>query len=80
MLVAEPLQCIPLRALWYDMVEGQCIDIGAFALGTGVISILTDWIALALPIRLVLQLHVSKAKKWQLVGVFMLGGLYVCVS
>lgn len=44
----------------------------------GIINIVTDWWILALPVPVVMGLHMEKRTKWSICALFMLGG-FVCV-
>lgn len=44
---------------------------------TGAVEVLIDSIVLALPIRMVMGLQLSRKRKLSIVFVFLLGGLYV---
>lgn len=76
-ILATVLQCIPLSNLWKPRSKGPlgCIDFGTAVLTVGFINIVTDITILSLPIRPVWSLQMSKSHKWQVVVVFLLGGL-----
>ncbi|KAI1139363.1 hypothetical protein F5Y05DRAFT_412463 [Hypoxylon sp. FL0543] len=74
-------QCRPISHMWDPLVEEQfCINYGISLLVSGVINIATDLTILAMPIPMVLRLHVSKQKKWLLIFTFAMGGSACLVS
>ena len=72
------LECIPLQALWNPTVTSpRCINFNAWIVTHGTFSVVTDWIVLLMPIPLVWKLKMARTRKIQVMGIFMLGGLYV---
>ncbi len=49
-IIANSLMCVPLPKLWNPSIPGSCIDIGAFFISTGAISIAFDAALLLIPI------------------------------
>ena len=74
-IITLALACIPLRAVWDLTVGGRCMNLDTIYLGNSVHSTALDAIILALPVPMLLRLHVGKAQKFGLLGVFALGGL-----
>ena len=72
-------QCSPPWAAWdlalFASGQAQCIAYGKFIIGYEITNILLDVAILALPIRAVWTLQMSKARKTILGGIFALGGL-----
>ena len=56
-------------------MKGKCINFTAVVLAAGVINVVTDFTILILPMPVLWNLKVSKARKRMTMGTFMLGGL-----
>jgi hypothetical protein len=67
--------CIPFDSFWNRLKPGKCLNFNIYALAIGVIEVVLDAVTLALPLRVVLGLHVPTHKKVALTGIFLLGGL-----
>jgi hypothetical protein len=75
--------CQPLQYFWtrYDgRSEGTCIDLGTFFAAFSVFNVSLDVFLLALPIPMVLKLHMSARKKLIVCALMLLGILYVFLS
>ncbi|KAI9045241.1 uncharacterized protein KD926_009655 [Aspergillus affinis] len=70
------LQCIPLSDLWTG--GSSCINTEPPFTGLAVVNIVTDVLILALPVKPVMNLNMKSARKVQVLGIFLLGGV-VCV-
>ncbi|RAK90255.1 hypothetical protein BO79DRAFT_253672 [Aspergillus costaricaensis CBS 115574] len=70
------LQCIPLSDLWTGGLS--CINTEPPFTGLAIVNIFTDVAILTLPVKPVLNLHMPKTQKVQVLGIFLLGGV-VCV-
>lgn len=75
--VAGALICIPASKFWDQSVEGACLDPYKFYYGLQVPNILSDFIILVMPMKVVWSLPIAKSQKALLCGVFLIGGLYV---
>lgn len=79
--VVSWVQCKPYSYFWNQYVDptaqGSCINIGAFFIGNGVASVVTDFLILLTPIPMVWSLHMPVEKRLSILGIFALGGLYV---
>ena len=73
--LASLTQCIPLAHYWDPEVPGTCANQLAFVIAMGIVTVITDFIVLALPIFPLLRLQVSKTRRVQLIIVFLFGGL-----
>lgn len=71
------IQCIPVRKAWDITIEGGCVDISIFFICQRATNLVTDLILPALPIKVVLGLNASIAKRLSLVFGFCMGGLSV---
>lgn len=76
--VATVFNCIPVQYNWIGLVlEGRCFNFNVFWMVTGSVEVVIDTVVLALPVRMVLGLQVSRKQKASIVLVFLLGSLYV---
>jgi len=76
--IATILNCIPLEYNWISIGDPQhCINYNIFWMVTGSIEVLMDVIILALPVRMVLKLQLTRKRKILVLLIFLLGGLYV---
>ncbi|KAI0839478.1 hypothetical protein F5Y06DRAFT_23125 [Hypoxylon sp. FL0890] len=68
-------QCTPIEFNWDTTIPGgHCIDIGALALVTSILNVLTDVAILVLPLPLVWKLKVTPRRRLGLIILFGLGG------
>lgn len=70
-------QCVPVEAIWYTNLERRCVNISADYIAMGTINIVTDVVILCLPMPQLWRLQMSRTHKMQLMGMFLLGSLYV---
>lgn len=70
------LQCVPLAALWDKNVKGWCMGSGTVFVSTGVLTIACDSLILLLPVKIVLSLQTTIARKIALLGILCFGVLY----
>jgi hypothetical protein len=74
--VATCAQCTPFTYLWDKSIPGgRCFDTVAFAYSSSVPNIVTDLVVVFLPIRTVLELKVSTARKIGLMLIFLTGSV-----
>ena len=78
-LVAETLQCTPKDhdVSLTSIYTGPCVNIQALDTSLLATNVLTDIIVLVMPCPIILKLKLPRRKKMQLLGIFMIGGLYV---
>ena len=74
---ASLIQCLPLNYIWDRSVKGYCLDIPLAATILAVFNVLTDVIILVMPMPMLWKLQMKKREKLQIMGMFLLGGLYV---
>ena len=78
-LVANDLvfafQCTPVRKAWQLEIPGHCINPLTTVRVVQIFNVILDVVILALPVSAVLHLHLSTARKFGVVAVFLLGGL-----
>lgn len=68
--------CIPFRKMWDPTIPGGCINLAQFYYGLQIPNIVTDAVIIAMPMKMVANLHISKTRKTVLSGIFALGILY----
>lgn len=69
------LQCVPLESLWNPTVTGRCIDIILVFILLGALNAATDAAILVLPLPELWKLNMTPKRKYQIVGIFLTGGL-----
>lgn len=75
--IATLLNCRPLKYSWIGLSwEQYCFNYNIFWMVTGVVEVIIDIVILALPVRIVLQLQLSQKRRFSIMLVFLLGGLY----
>ncbi|TKA50093.1 hypothetical protein B0A49_12119, partial [Cryomyces minteri] len=68
------------QTFWDKTIRDKhCVNSAAFWISYSVLNIATDLFILALPIRQIVGLHLPRADKLALLGVFLLGA-FVCVT
>lgn len=67
--------CIPISGFWNKSIPAKCISTRDFDLQYAIINISLDAIILALPVKMVLGLQLSKPQKMAFVLLFLMGGL-----
>ncbi|KAF7936256.1 uncharacterized protein EAE98_002475 [Botrytis deweyae] len=65
--------CVPLDKLWNPMLAGKCVDQNKACGSTGIAHIIIDLIILSLPMPVIWQLRMAKARKLQISFIFALG-------
>jgi hypothetical protein len=72
-------QCSPVNAYWNMLGQPPaCHKSQQLVLGYELTNFFVDIIILCIPIRTIKELQLSPAKKATTLGIFLLGGLYVC--
>lgn len=70
------VSCIPIDRLWIGPTAGgYCFDFNIYWMCMGAVEIVIDTLLLILPVRMVLNLQLSKQQRFLVVGIFALGGL-----
>ncbi|KAI1262867.1 hypothetical protein F5Y18DRAFT_396519 [Xylariaceae sp. FL1019] len=77
--VADLLNCIPIKWTWLNSHDDPqyCFSYTIFWLVSGITEALIDIIILAMPIQIVISLHLKTSRKVAIGGVFLLGSLVV---
>ena len=78
-IVISSATCIPFEKLWMPTIPGGCINLPKLYYGSQIPNIITDAIILMMPVKVVWNLHVSKTRKYLLLGIFALGLLYAAL-
>jgi hypothetical protein len=69
-------QCTPITYNWDNTVKGgHCIKEGVFYISSACVTIITDFLVLAIPLWIVMGLRMAKRLKIAVVAVFFLGGM-----
>lgn len=70
-------QCRPMAGAWDPKiyVRAKCIKLNLEWVNMASFNVLTDLVTLCLPLPLVWRLQIDKERKFQLLGVFLLGSL-----
>lgn len=72
-MIGNFIICIPFDSFWHRERPVKCLNFNLYALLVGVVEVILDTLTLALPIRVVFSLHISRYKKLGLMGIFFLG-------
>ena len=67
--------CSPIDHAWSTLTKSSCLNMDTIWVVGGSLNAITDIAALCLPMPLLWHLHVTKGKRLELIGVFLLGGL-----
>lgn len=72
-------QCVPMSIIWSPpgTVSGYCIKVEPALLVSASMNVLTDVVMFSLPIKKLWALRVDSKQRFQLIAIFLLGGLYV---
>jgi hypothetical protein len=79
--IATIISCLPIDRLWMGpSAGGYCFDFNIFWMAMGAVELVVDIFILLLPVNVILGLRMSKQQRVLLVGIFLLGGLYVSIA
>ncbi|GJC78097.1 hypothetical protein ColLi_00935 [Colletotrichum liriopes] len=56
-------ECSPVASIWDRTLDGQCIDLNAVTLASAILSIVEDFVILAMPIQQLKKLQLTRKKK-----------------
>ncbi|MCJ1433539.1 hypothetical protein MMC27_002902 [Xylographa pallens] len=73
-------QCVPIQSFWQQKIARHCFLQDQFYLAVAVLSLVSDFLILVMPMPLVWALHTSKQRKIGLSLVFLLGGCVCIIS
>ena len=70
-------QCSPISGVWDPAVHARakCIPLHVVTVSMASMNVLTDITTLCLPLPLIWRLQIDRARKFQLVAIFLLGSL-----
>lgn len=74
-MFAAIFPCNPVQSAWDISIPGECIDRPALYQATAILGAITDLMVLAVPIPIVVKLHVPLKHKIALIGAFSVGGM-----
>lgn len=79
--IVAGFQCRPHQYFWLQLFDptakGKCINLGHFYIANGALSAAIDFLILLSPIPIITRLHMPLSQKVPVIGIFLLGGLYV---
>ena len=81
-VVIIAMQCVPMSIIWSPpgTVKGFCIKVEPALLVSASMNVFTDLIMFGLPIKKLWALRVDSRQRFQLLAIFLLGGLYVLLQ
>lgn len=69
-------QCTPITYNWDNTVKGgHCIKEDVFYISSACVTIITDFLVLAIPLWIVMGLRMAKRLKIAVIAIFFLGGM-----
>lgn len=71
------LNCMPVARFWDDSIEGYCLNKKALWFSNSAIHIFTDILIMVYPMPVLNKLQLPRRQKIALIGIFLLGILYV---
>jgi len=75
--LADNLICLPIEHNWNPAIPARCGNKQLVAIIPPIPWIITDLVILLMPVTMVWKLHLPVLQRVGLVGLFLLGGLYV---
>lgn len=76
-ILVSVFQCTPIARAWDTRIPGTCINLKGSFIGNAVPNVITDILILCLPVRVVWGLHASITHRLSVIGIFLLGSLFV---
>ena len=77
LVIAAIFQCRPISGAWDPTIKADCIQIKLVLMSIGGLNVLTDLFLLIAPLPQLWKLHIRNDTKYQLIGIFSIGGLSV---
>lgn len=77
MVITTIFQCRPVKKVWDQTTQGDCIDIRKVWIVMASMNVLTDFLLLCLPLPQLWGLQMRRGTKLQLIGIFSIGSLSV---
>ena len=75
---ANLLTCVPVTLSIYHPVGSKCVNVTMVTWVLGTSGVITDFIIMVIPWPLVWRLQMPTRQKFAVIGMFLLGALYVC--
>ncbi|OJJ34696.1 hypothetical protein ASPWEDRAFT_112184 [Aspergillus wentii DTO 134E9] len=78
-VIVAIFQCNPIRKAWSPTTLGSCVEINVFYMANAALNICTDVITYALPMKVIMQLDISRRQK---IGILIIlcFGLFACIA
>ncbi|KAI3330091.1 hypothetical protein F4824DRAFT_505450 [Ustulina deusta] len=73
-------QCMPIAKVLDKSIQGYCLPLYAFFLGSSIPNIVTDIVILSLPLYEIRKLHLPLRNRAALAGIFLLGAGVTAIS
>ena len=73
--VGALVSCRPVTKFWSRLEPGYCFNFDEYYIGVQIPDVILDVVILALPIRMISTLQLSRIDKATVLGIFLLGGL-----
>lgn len=80
LVIAAIFQCRPISGAWDPTIKANCIQIKLVLMSIGGLNVLTDLFLLIAPLPQLWKLHIRNDTKYQLIGIFSIGGFATIVS
>lgn len=80
MFITMAAACRPVSFYWEQYLgrtDGVCIDVTLFYLVFGIVNMVIDVVILVSPIPRIISLQLNKRRKFSVIGIMLLGSLYV---
>lgn len=72
-VIAKIWECVPLARAWDQSIPGSCIDVLMLVNVDGIFNLVTDFIIVIMPLRVVWNLNMKVTKKASVVLAFTFG-------
>ena len=73
--LSDIFQCVPISAQWDPETPATCLNINLQIMILGTVNMFTNITIFVLPIVPISKLKLPTAHKWQLVSIFLVGGV-----
>lgn len=77
LVITAIFQCRPIRGAWDSTINADCVQIKKVLMSIGGLNVLTDFLLLYAPVPQLWKLQIPRDTKYQLIGIFSIGGLFV---
>ena len=76
-LLANILECVPVTISLVEPLGSKCVNVALLTWVLGTSGVITDFIIMVIPWPLVWRLQMPTRQKFAVIGMFLLGALYV---